>query len=128
MTTSMAAPQDDRITQFGRGLGTCSSDSLDALLDAAQVADLYGVHVISLRATQRGPKAFRLVGTVFYRRGDVEEWAERGGIVPRTKPVRADGPVECAPWCRYGDGHATELFRDDQRCETEALRIELSAG
>lgn len=28
-------------------------------------------------------------------------------------------PITCQPWCEDGDGHVSELFAEDQRCESE---------
>jgi hypothetical protein len=29
--------------------------------------------------------------------------------------------IVCASWCRDGDGHADDLFREDQKCTSESL-------
>jgi hypothetical protein len=34
-------------------------------------------------------------------------------------------PVECAPWCRHGDGHPNETHPDDQWCQSEESRAKL---
>lgn len=35
-------------------------------------------------------------------------------------------PVECTPWCEYGDGHPTETCREDQTCWSPAAYVDLS--
>jgi len=35
-------------------------------------------------------------------------------------------PIECTPWCIYGDGHADALFAQDQTCTGEWHRTPLS--
>jgi hypothetical protein len=32
-------------------------------------------------------------------------------------------PIACAAWCRDGDGHGNDLFREDQRCTSEPLTL-----
>jgi hypothetical protein len=32
-------------------------------------------------------------------------------------------PIVCATWCRDGDGHADDLFREDQKCTSESLTL-----
>ncbi len=34
--------------------------------------------------------------------------------------------VDCAPWCRIGDGHPNEWHPDDQWCGSEGERVKLS--
>lgn len=41
--------------------------------------------------------------------------------IARPRPARAAGPVDCAPWCAYSDGHPEELYREDQWCFTDQL-------
>lgn len=36
-------------------------------------------------------------------------------------------PVECAPWCDYGDGHPDECHREDQQCWSTSDYLGLSA-
>ncbi len=33
-----------------------------------------------------------------------------------TPPLTNITPIQCAPWCTYGDGHPKGMFREDQRC------------
>jgi len=35
---------------------------------------------------------------------------------------RAVAPIVCAPWCRDGDGHASE-HQDDQRCSSAPQKV-----
>lgn len=35
-------------------------------------------------------------------------------------------PIQCAPWCEYGDGHPEEFCREDQTCWSPAAYVDLS--
>ncbi len=35
-------------------------------------------------------------------------------------------PIQCQPWCTYQDGHPNDFCREDQRCYSEDLRIDLT--
>ncbi|GAA4831688.1 hypothetical protein GCM10023221_04400 [Luteimicrobium xylanilyticum] len=37
--------------------------------------------------------------------------------------TRAQGPIQCAPWCAQRDGHPGEKFVEDQRCKSTAVKI-----
>lgn len=60
-----------------------------------------------------------------------------GGIGTHTtacqKPIHPSGgpfpsirPIECAPWCQDGDGHALEPARTEQICWGDSHYVELS--
>lgn len=38
------------------------------------------------------------------------------GSPETTKHAPSAGPIQCAPWCRQGDGHPEVPFLDDQYC------------
>jgi hypothetical protein len=58
-------------------------------------------------------------------------------IAPLAGPAVGEiPPIECAPWCKYGDGHTEQLMREDQTCwgpdhyveaSTEELHAEYSS-
>lgn len=41
-------------------------------------------------------------------------------------PLPSAGPIECQPWCLFGDGHGDAFARDDQRCYTDDLRVDMT--
>ncbi|WP_283604987.1 hypothetical protein [Mycolicibacterium poriferae] len=42
------------------------------------------------------------------------------------EPLEYMPPVECAPWCDYGDGHPGETCRGDQTCWSIVEYVDLS--
>ena len=58
----------------------------------------------------------------FMRRDLADASVARHIADPNPAPL---APVQCAPWCEYGDCHTDAMFIVDQRCYSPDLRIDL---
>lgn len=91
------------------------------LLDVERVAEILGIDVDLLLHWQEngsGPAAsVRLARRRLYRRSDVESWA---------RDHAPAGSVECQPWCTFHGQHPRVIFRADQYCLGEPLRVDLT--
>lgn len=107
MTTTAATPD--------------AATDADRLLTEHEAADAMGITITDLRhlaVDSRGPRRIRLGRRFVYRSIDVDFWNSR--------PALATGPVQCAPWCEYRDGHVGVMYADDQRCYSPLLRTNLT--
>jgi predicted DNA-binding transcriptional regulator AlpA len=92
----------------------------EALLTEDETAKLLGITKTALRhhaVDRRGPRPLRVGREIVYLPSEVQVWVKR--------PKLAEGPIECAPWCQYNNGHPTQ-FADDQQCFSDLPRTDLS--
>lgn len=126
------ARQDGYDSGYEDGVASVRQSRADGavLLSVSDVVELYPLDALKLdrwRHDGIGPINYRLADHAVYPSDELEAWCKRVGIPPRAAdpPALADGPIDCAPWCKYADGHPG-MFREDQRCYSDELRIDLS--